>query len=71
MATRQGYFDDLNRLLAGMPPGQLDMIKIRENERRHGHRFIDPPEIVQRWLLDQQRRAQATGRANRRATTST
>ena len=59
MATKQGYFDDLNRLLAAMPPGQLDLRQIAANERRHGHRFFDPPEIVRRWLLDQQRRVQA------------
>ena len=71
MRIARRYFDDLDALLAGMPPGQLDMITIRENERRHGHRFFDPPELIHRWLLDRQRRAQAIGRANRRATTST
>ena len=30
------------------------------NERRHGHQFYDPPETVHQWLLDQQRRVQAT-----------
>jgi hypothetical protein len=54
--TRQGYFDDLNRLLASMPPGMIDMRAIEANEQRHGHRFYDPPEIVYRWLLDRQRR---------------
>jgi hypothetical protein len=60
MATRQGYFDDLNRLLAAMPPGKLDMRQIEANERHHGHRFYDPPETIQQWLLDQQRRVQST-----------
>lgn len=59
MRTPQRYFDDLNALLAAMPPGQIDMIKIRANEQHHGHRFFDPPETVLQWLLDQQRRAQA------------
>jgi hypothetical protein len=56
METKQGYFDDLNRLLAAMPPGQIDMRRIEANEQRHGHRFYDPPETVYRWLLDQQLR---------------
>jgi hypothetical protein len=56
METKQGYFDDLNRLLAAMPPGQLDMHAIEANEQHHGHRFDDPPEIVYRWLIDQQHR---------------
>lgn len=60
MATKQGYFNDLNRLLAAMPPGVLDMPRIQANERHHGHRFYDPPETVRQWLLDQQRRVQAT-----------
>ena len=60
MATKQGYFDDLNRLLAAMPPGLIDMFQIEANERHHGHRFFDPPETVYQWLLDQQRRVQAT-----------
>ena len=58
MATKQGYFNDLNRLLAAMPPGMLDMSQIEENERRHHHQFYDPPETVYQWLLDQQRRVQ-------------
>jgi hypothetical protein len=60
METRQGYFDDLNRLLAAMPTGMLDLDLIEANERRHGHRFYDPPETVHQWLLDQQRRVQAS-----------
>ena len=59
MPTKQTYFDDLNRLLADMPPGQLDLSRIEANEQRHGHRFYDPPETVRQWLLDQQRRVQA------------
>ena len=46
MATKQGYFNDLNRLLEAMPPGMLDLPQIEANERRHGHRFYDPPETV-------------------------
>jgi hypothetical protein len=60
MATKQGYFNDLNRLLASMPTGMLDMHEIQANERRHDHHFYDPPETVYQWLLDQQRRVQAT-----------
>ena len=59
METRQGYFHDLNRLLAAMPPGKLDMRQIEGNEQLYGHRFYDPPETVHQWLIDQQRRAQA------------
>jgi hypothetical protein len=59
METSQRYFDDLNVLLAAMPPGKIDMGKVEANERRYGHRFYDPPETVYQWLLDQQRRAQA------------
>ena len=58
METKQGYFNDLKRLLVAMPPGMLDMHLIEANERHHGHHFYDPPETVYRWLLDQQRRAQ-------------
>jgi hypothetical protein len=56
MAATQQYFDDLNALLAAMPPGIIDMAAIDANERRHGHRFFDPPETIHTWLLDQQRR---------------
>jgi len=58
VATTQRYFDDLNAMLAAMPSGSLDMLAIEANERRHGHRFYDPPETVRQWLLDQQRRVQ-------------
>ena len=66
MQTSQTYFDDLNRMLKTMPPGQLDMHQIEENERHHGHRFFDPPETVHQWLLDQQRRIQAPASRGRR-----
>jgi hypothetical protein len=59
METSQRYFNELKALLEAMPPGKIDMSRIEENERRHGHRFYDPPETVYQWLLDQQRRAQA------------
>ena len=52
---------ELNVLLQAMPPGQIDMDQIAAAERRHGRRFFDdPPEVVRRWLLDQQRRIQRT-----------
>lgn len=60
VATTWRYFDDLDALLASMPLGQIDMQRIDENERRHGHRFADPPEMIYQWLLDRQRRAQPT-----------
>jgi hypothetical protein len=56
MATSQKYFDDLNALLAEMPPGIIDMAAVDANERRHGHRLFDPQVTVHQWLLDQQRR---------------
>jgi hypothetical protein len=58
MATSHRYFQDLRALLKGMPPGTIDMDQIEAHELRYGHRFADPPEIVERWLLDQQRRLQ-------------
>jgi len=58
MRTSQRYFDELNALLAAMPPGQIDMPQVEANEQRHRHQFFDPPELVERWLLDQQRRVQ-------------
>ena len=60
MATRHRYFQDLRALLQAMPTGKIDMDRIEANEQRSGHRFADPPEIVERWLLDEQRRAQAS-----------
>jgi hypothetical protein len=62
MRTSQTYFDDLNALLAAMPPGAIDMHQIAANEQRHNHQFFDPPETVFQWLLDQQRRAQSASR---------
>lgn len=59
METSQRYFNELKALLKAMPPGQIDMRRIAENERRYHHRFYDPPETVHQWLLDEQRRAQA------------
>lgn len=59
METSQTYFNDLKALLKAMPSGKIDMRQIEANERRHDHRFYDPPETVHQWLLDEQRRAQA------------
>jgi hypothetical protein len=59
MATGHRNFANLLALLKAMPPGRIDMDQIEAHEQRSGHRFADPPEIVQRWLLDEQRRAQA------------
>jgi hypothetical protein len=59
MLNRNRHFADLRALLKAMPPGTLDRERIEALERRHGHRFADPPELVERWLLDEQRRAQA------------
>jgi hypothetical protein len=58
MATRHGYFKGLHALLKAMPPGEIDMDRFEAHELRSGHRFADPPELVQRWLVDQQRRLQ-------------
>jgi hypothetical protein len=59
MATRHQYFEALHALLRAMPPGKIDMDQIEMLEQRHSHWFTDPPEIVERWLLDEQRRVQA------------
>jgi hypothetical protein len=56
MATRHPYFEHLHALLKAMPPGTIDMDQIEAHEQRSGHRFADPPEYVERWLLDEQRR---------------
>ncbi len=58
MATQGAYFKDLDALLRAMPPGQIDLAQFAAHERRFGRRYDDPPEIIERWLLDQQRRAQ-------------
>ena len=62
MATRYPYFEQLRALLKAMPPGMIDMDQIEAHELRSGHRFADPPEYVERWLLDEQRRAQGIER---------
>ena len=62
MATSHRYFQDLRALLKAMPPGEIDMDRIEANEQRSGQRFADPPEIVERWLLNEQRRAQGIQR---------
>jgi hypothetical protein len=59
MSNHARYITGLDALLRGMPPGQIDMEQIAAHERHSGRRFADPPEYVERWLLDQQRRAQA------------
>jgi len=52
---------ELDDLLRAMPPGTIDLDQIAEVERSRGQRFFDdPPEIVRRYLLDQQRRLQRT-----------
>lgn len=69
--TSQGrYFKDLNALLRAMPPGQLDMAKFEAHERQYGRRFADPPEIIARWLLDQQARVLDADRAQAAAATA-
>lgn len=57
--TMQGkYFTELDALLKAMPPRQIDLDQFDAHERRFGRRYDDPPEIIERWLLDQQRRVQ-------------
>ena len=58
MTNQGGYFSELDALLKAMPPGRIDLAQFRAHERRFGRRYDDPPEIIERWLLDQQRRAQ-------------
>ena len=58
MTNQAGYFPELNALLKAMPAGRIDLGQFAAHERRFGHRYDDPPEIVERWLLDQQRRLQ-------------
>ncbi len=58
MATQGAYFKDLNALLRAMPVGEIDLAQFAAHERRYGRRYDDPPEILERWLLDQQRRVQ-------------
>jgi hypothetical protein len=63
METEQHHLNDLNALLGAMPPGTIDLRQIEANELHYGHRFFDPPDVVKRWLLDRQRRVQASHRA--------
>ena len=56
MANQGGYFKELDALLRAMPPGRIDMAQFAAHERRYGRRYDDPPEILERWLLDQQAR---------------
>ena len=56
MANQGGYFKELDALLRAMPAGRIDMAQFAAHERRFGRRYDDPPEIIERWLLDQQRR---------------
>jgi hypothetical protein len=67
MAAKQQYYDDLNAILGAMTPGKIDMGQIEANERHHRHRVFDPPETVQKWLLDQQRRVQTRWPGAKRA----
>jgi hypothetical protein len=61
--ARQPDADDLNALLAAMPPGTIDMGQIEANDLHNGHRFFGPPDVVREWLLDRQRRVQTADRA--------
>ena len=56
MANQGGYFMELIALLRAMPPGRIDLAQFEAHERRFGRRYDDPPEIIERWLLDRQRR---------------
>ncbi len=56
MANQGGYFMELDALLKAMPVGRIDLAQFEAHERRYGRRYDDPPEIIERWLLDQQRR---------------
>lgn len=58
--TGHQYFHDLHAILKAMLPGKIDMDQFEALERRHGHRLADPPDIVERWLIDEQRRVQAS-----------
>ncbi len=57
MANQGGYFTELDALLRAMPAGRIDLAQFEVHERRYGRRYDDPPEIIERWLLDRQRRA--------------
>jgi hypothetical protein len=58
MAEHARYSTSLDLLLRAMPPGRIDLEQVAAYERRAGRRPADPPEYAERWLLDQQRRAQ-------------
>ena len=58
MSNHARYFTSLDALLGAMPPGRIDLEQVAAYERRAGRRPADPPEYVERWLLDQQRRVQ-------------
>ncbi len=60
METPYRYFAGLRALLKAMPAGAIDMHRIAAHERRYGHQFADPPEYVERWLLDEQSRLQGS-----------
>ena len=56
MADQGGYFTELDALLNAMPAGEIDLARFEAHERRFGHRYDDPPEIIERWLPNRQRR---------------
>ena len=56
MANQGGYFAALDALLRAMPAGRVNLDRFAAHERRYGRRYDDPPEIIERWLLDRQRR---------------
>jgi hypothetical protein len=56
MAHQGTYFAGLDALLRVMPPGRIDLVQFEAHERRFGRRYDDPPEIIERWLVDRQRR---------------
>ncbi len=58
MTIQGGYFKELDALLKAMPSGQIDLARFEAHERRYGRRYDDPVEIIERWLLDRQRRVQ-------------
>ena len=56
MANQGGYFAELDALLRAMPAGRIDPARFEAHERRYGRRHDDPPELIERRLLDRQRR---------------
>ena len=69
MAEQGGYFTELDALLNAMPAGEIDLARFEAHERRFGHRYDDSLEIIERWLLDRQRRVLDAGRGPRRGPT--